>query len=232
MIYSEKTLAKFRENVKNLVFQYNEKNVSDLHVIISKGNRKIGHTMNVSLLPIFTCANCKKCMEYCYDIKACIQYKNVIKARVNNTVMVKKYMNEYFAQIEKAIQKRRKNFFFRWHVSGDIINEEYLDNMVRIAKKYPHFTFWTYTKNYTCVNNYVSKHGNNRKKAIPANLSIMFSEWQGLPMENHYNFPVFVCIMPDEKFRKGYYKCTGNCNDCIANKTGCVAGKSSQVGLH
>ena len=205
----------------------------DIHIVISKGNRKIGHTMNVSLLPIFTCANCKECKMFCYDIKACLQYpKNVLSARVKNTVLLKKSMSEYFNQIEKAIKRRKKNFYFRWHVAGDMISLEYLENMIRLAKKYPYFTFWTYTKNYSMVNEYVRTHGNSMKKAIPFNLSIMFSEWKGLEMDNPYGFPVFACVFPGEKPKKSWYRCTGNCNDCIANKTGCVYGESSYTTLH
>lgn len=232
-MYSKESIKKFMEQANEKIATTMERDPSDLHVVISKGNKKIGHTMNVSLLPIFTCANCKECKSFCYDIKACLQYpKNVLSARVNNTVLVRKNMEQYFEQIEKAIQKRRKNFYFRWHVAGDILSAEYFDNMVRIAKKYPHFRFWTYTKNYSLVNEYVKAHGNSRKKAIPSNLSVMFSEWKGLTMDNPYNFPVFACVFPNEKPQKQWYKCTGNCNDCIANKTGCIYGKTSYVGLH
>ena len=232
-MYSKEALTKFVNHANNLIKHYMSMDKNSLKVHISKGNRKIGHTMNVSILPLFTCANCKGCKEYCYDIKACLQYeKNVLTARAENTVLAKTARTEYFQQIENAIEKRKKNFFFRWHVAGDIIDIDYLDNMVRIATKYPHFTFWTYTKNYCVVNQYVEAHGNNRKKAIPANLSIMFSEWKGMPMDNKYDFPVFTCVFPDEQFPKGYHKCSGNCNDCIVNHAGCVAGKSSFTALH
>ena len=230
--YSTESIKKFMAMYNELINHFSGK-TEELSVCISKGNRKIGHTMNVSLLPIKTCANCSGCARFCYDIKACLQYpKNVLPARVRNTVLLYENGEKYFSEIEKAIQRRKKNFFFRWHVAGDIPHYNYLANMVRIAKKYPYMTFWTYTKNYSVVNQYVSDHGNKRKTAIPNNLSIMFSEWRGMEMINPYHFPVFTCVFPEENIPRGFHKCSGNCNDCIVNKTGCVIGKSSFTFLH
>ena len=79
-MYSKESLTKFVNHANNLIKHYMSMDKNSLTVHISKGNRKIGHTMNVSILPLFTCANCKGCKEYCYDIKACLQYeKNVVK---------------------------------------------------------------------------------------------------------------------------------------------------------
>ena len=90
-MYSKESIAKFMNQAKELEQYYLPMDPENIHIVISKGNRKIGHTMNVSLLPIFTCANCKECKMFCYDIKACLQYpKNVLSARVKNTVLLKK----------------------------------------------------------------------------------------------------------------------------------------------
>ena len=138
-MYTEKSIAKYLKQAKETEKRYLPMKAEEIQVVISKGNRKIGHTLNVSLAPIFTCANCKECKYFCYDIKACLQYpKNVLQARIKNTVLLRKSMEEYFNQIRKVIKRRRKNFFFRWHVSGDIVSEEYLSNMVKIAKEFPY----------------------------------------------------------------------------------------------
>ena len=169
---------------------YREKYAADefetfCDVSISMGNKKIGRVMNVSLAPILTCANCSECLKLCYDIKANIQYGNVLKARARNTVLALEYMDRYFQGIRYALAKRRKNKYFRWHVGGDIPNYKYFCEMVEIAKEQPDFTFWTYTKNYGIVNLYVQKCG---RAAIPENLTIMFSEWDGMKLVNPYNF--------------------------------------------
>lgn len=146
-MYSNETIKKVMETANILKERYIVKTADEILISISKGNRKIGRVMNVSLMPIMTCANCKECMHYCYDIKACLQYpQNVLDARVRNTVLVMIDINEYFKRIDEACTKRRKNKFFRWHVAGDIISAEYFEKMLEIARKHPDFIFWTYTK--------------------------------------------------------------------------------------
>lgn len=229
------------ESIRKIVALANEKekelknkNISEIKICISKGNKKIGKVMNVSLMPVKTCGNCKQCMLYCYDIKACLQYPNtVIDARMRNTVLLKRDRNEYFNRIENAIERRRTNKYFRWHVAGDIVDADYFDRMVTIAEKHPDFIFWTYTKMYHIVNNYL-KEG----KTIPGNLHIMFSEWDGMPLDNPYGMPVFTCKLKDgNKNHKPEYfdtlhRCPGNCDICKMLNRGCIKGENTYVDEH
>lgn len=204
----------------------------DIKICISGGNRKV-NALNVSIMPILTCGNCKECMHFCYDVKACLQYpKTVIAARMRNTCLLWKNRDEYFARIEKAISHRRKHKFFRWHVAGEIVDRDYLARMVDIARRHPDWTFWTYTKMYWLVNEYVRIHGGDRFVAIPSNLKIMFSEWKGLPMDNPYGFPVFACRYPDEPIPENTFKCPGNCDYCMEHCRGCIAGENTYNDLH
>lgn len=202
-----------------------------LNVAITKGNIKIGRVLNVSLMPIITCANCKVCHGFCYDIKACLQYLNVLKARVRNTVIYMFDPARYFEQIENAIRKARKNKYFRWHVSGDIPDYNYLENMIRIARESPDWIFWTYTKNYKLVNAWIAKNGGT-KTALPSNLSIMFSDWAGLDMDNPYGLPTFGVIDPGTPVPPGKFLCPGNCDICKAMHGGCIAGVDTVNYLH
>lgn len=221
-----------RETVKNAVGMLQERIAFyrdawnrdvNLDAVVSTGNKKIGNTLNVSLAPVITCANCSGCMAYCYDIKAVMAYKNVLNARAKNTALFMECPEKYFDDIEWAIEKRKSNKYFRWHVSGDIPNMNYLENMVRIARKYPEWAFWTYTKNYRVVNEYVRQYG---KDSIPSNLSIMFSEWKGMPMVNPYGFPEFRVVLKNDKKPEGVRWCCGNCNECIRNHSHCVKGET------
>ena len=219
--------------------KYEEMPIEDIKMCISSGNRKIGRVMNVSLMPVITCANCRECMYYCYDIKACLRYPDtVIDARMRNTVLWMRDPAEYFRRIREKIARRRKNFFFRWHVAGDIPNMDYLAEMVAIARENPNWIFWTYTKNYRVVNEYVRTHGGTKAAAIPANLNIMFSEWDGLPLDNPYNFPVFSCklkagnVNHSAEYFSKLHKCPGNCDICKNSRRGCVAGESSYADEH
>lgn len=225
--YSVETLKKFYDNAKILIDFYMQ-HVDEIKVCVTNGNRKIGRVMNVSLLPIFTClTRCNGCRFFCYDIKACMQYKNVLLARVRNTVLLWCNRNAYFEQIEQRIARRRKNKFFRWHVAGDIIDGDYLQRMIDIARHHPDFIFWTYTKQYHIVNRHCDKFG---KESIPGNLSIMFSQWDGIEMVNPYNFPEFRVY--DDISNVTEHRCPGNCEVCLKSKTGCPYGVTSAVKKH
>lgn len=203
--------------------------VADIRMAISKGNRKIGRVMNVSLPPILSCANCRECKFLCYDIKACLQYPaTVIDARMRNWAVLQQSRDEYFGRIDDAISRRRKNKYFRWHVAGDIVDGDYFARMVDIARKHPDFVFWTYTKNYKVVNAWCAEHG---RENVPANLTVMFSEWRGMPMENPYEFPEFRVVFKGETPPKGHY-CPGNCDICKAANRGCVAGETTYCMEH
>jgi len=235
MKYSTTTLTKVIRNLKARISYWKRQGIEAIKVCISSGNRKIGRVMNVSLAPIITCANCKECMHFCYDIKACLQYFNVLDARARNTALVMICREKYFTAIREKIARRKKNKYFRWHVSGDIVDIDYLKEMIAIAHENPDFIFWTYTKAYFIVNEYCKRYG---KETIPANLTIMFSEWDGMPMINPYLFPIFACKMKDgnknrsvESFEK-MYLCPGNCDICKESRRGCVVGEDTYTNQH
>lgn len=212
-------------------------NTKDIKMCISSGNIKIGRVLNVSLPPMITCGKAcvGTCDHYCYDIKACNLYANtVIDARARNFVLWIKDHDEYFRRIDEKMSRRRKNKYFRFHVSGDIVSAEYLDRMCKLARKHPDFVIWTYTKQYALVNEYVRTHGNDRNAAIPSNLTIMFSEWRGLEMNNPYNFPEFTCVFTSEgeKLDSGKWVCPGNCDICKKACRGCVNGENTQCEDH
>lgn len=233
MAYRKETLSKLINNMRAIRKEYERMDASDLKVTVSCGNRKIGKVMNVSTAPILACGNCKECKGYCYDVKACIQYRNVINARVKNLVIATKYRDLYFNQIESRIARRRTNKYFRWHVAGDILDIDYFSRMVEIARRHEDFIFWTYTKMYGIVNEYCDLYG---RDAIPGNLHIMFSKWDGLAMDNPYNFPVFACKMRDGNKDpmpwEAMYKCPGNCDICKEHKTGCIGGMNTYADEH
>lgn len=230
-IHDAEKLKKYITAAKAWFETYEETDVTELKVSFSNGNRKIGHVLNVSVAPIFTCKNCMGCgcPGFCYDITSCMVYPQVIPARVRNTVLAMKHRDEYFRQIDEKMTRRRKNKYMRFHVGGDIPDYDYFCRMVEIAAKHPDFVIWTYTKSYAIVNRYCKEHGNTRK-CIPGNFSIMFSEWLGYDIINPYDFPVFRTFKPGEKI--DVYECPGNCEICLATGRGCCHSETSGVGLH
>lgn len=202
----------------------------DVTISISNGNRKIGRCMNVSLAPIVTCGNCKECKYFCYDVKACCQYENVRIARAKNTALFNYDRDMFFGQLWAKMSRKKTNKYLRFHVSGEIKDVNHFDYIVKTARLFPDFKIWTYTKMYHVVNEWIKANGGS-KKALPDNLSVMMSEWKGLPIVNPYNLPVFRCVYSNEK-KPDIFHCPGNCDFCKANNCGCVNGQSAYVDLH
>ena len=228
-MYKKETLKKILSLLVTLVNMYMSRKYETLRLHISTGNKKIGRTHNFSMAPGLSCINCTECINYCYDIKACWQYENVRNARAENLAMMRMDMDATFRQIDDYISRKRRNKYFRWHVSGDILSIEYFNYMVQIARRHPDWLFWTYTKAYGYVNAWIKEHG---RDALPDNLSVMFSVWNGMQCPNPYGMPTFTCIMPDMKPDPDAWTCPGNCQACIASGHGCPHGESSQVDLH
>lgn len=231
-MYTNESISKVMDLARARAAELSNIPVDDIQMCISHGNRKIGRVMNVSLMPVMTYGNCKECKYLCYDIKACLQYPNtVIDARMRNTVIMRRDRNEYFRRIDDAVSHRRSNKMFRWHVAGDIIDVDYFDRMVKIARKRPDFVFWTYTKMYNVVNEWCSWHIDKRA-AVPSNLHVMFSEWRGMPMHNPYGFPEFRVVFKTDSIKPAGHYCPGNCDVCKAAGRGCIVGESTYCNEH
>lgn len=235
MAYREETINKYMAMAAGMI-QKVRANMADYEVSVSKGNNKIGKCLNVSLLPIITCGgNCKVCKGICYDIKACLRFpgiRGVLGARAKNTVLAMFDRERYFAQIDGMMTRRRTNKVMRWHVGGDIPDYDYLCRMIDNARNHPDFVIWTYTKQYSLVNRYVAEHGGSIEAAIPANLSIMFSVWEGLECENPYGFATFTCVLNGHEWPQGVHKCDGACHRCLEGRYGCPFRMSSAVAEH
>jgi len=217
------------EKMQLYIAEFMTADIDSLHVSVTKGNRKIGRVLNVSLAPIITCLNCLGCLKLCYDIKAILQYKNVAIARAKNYVILIRDRDKYFNEIIETLKHRKTNKFFRWHVAGDIIDVDYFDRMVKIARMFPDFRFWTYTKAYVFVNKWVKENG---KENLPQNLTVMFSEWKGMKMDNPYKFPEFRVWFHSEPKPTKVHWCPGNCEICLKSKTGCPYGQTTYCEEH
>lgn len=189
---------------------------------ISNGNSKMGQIPSVSLPPIKTCTNCKHCAKDCYAAKLCRIYPSVKNAYENNLKILLSDPDDYFMQVKYVSMFTR---FFRWHVSGDIVNREYFDNMVKIAVELPGTQFLAFTKNYTVVNDWISENGN-----LPDNLKIIFSGWYDLlTPDNPYNLPCSNVINKGETVPDNYLICGGNCSECACRGVGCWQIKNGET---
>lgn len=182
-------------------------------VSISKGNSKMGAIPSVSLPPVITCKNCATCAKKCYAAKLCRLYPSVRKSYENNLEVLKADRNAYFAQVKASAMMTR---FFRFHVSGDIIDTDYLDRMCKLAREVKGTQFLAFTKNYEDVNEYFKNH----KK--PQNLKLIFSlPFDGAMINNPHNLPTAAVILKGNEPKANYKVCGGNCTECACQGVGC-----------
>ena len=185
----------------------------NMTVSISAKNSKMGPIPSVSLPPIITCKNCETCAKKCYAAKLAKIRKTVREAWQRNLDILETDRNSYFLQVKAAAMVTR---FFRFHVSGDIIDRDYLDRMVKMARELKGTDFLAFTKNYEDVNEYFKNH----KK--PANLHLIFSlPFDGAKIDNPHNLPTAAVILKGQEPKPEYKMCGGNCTECACRGVGC-----------
>lgn len=173
----------------------------------------MGAIPSVSLPPVKTCAPGCTCAGKCYAAKMCRIYPSVRQSYENNLMAYYDDPARYFAAVERAAATQR---FFRWHVSGDIIDGLYLFTMCQIAERLPDTTFLAFTKRYDLVNDYIA--GGH---VVPENLKLIFSEWPGMAMENPHGLPVAHVIFKGTEPADAWKICGGNCTECACRGVGC-----------
>ena len=193
----------------------------NMTVSISAKNSKMGPIPSVSLPPIVTCKNCETCAKKCYAAKLCRLRPSVKAAYDRNLAILKEDRNSYFIQVKAAAMVTR---FFRFHVSGDIVDIDYLDRMVKMARELKGTDFLAFTKNYEDVNEYFKNH----KK--PANLHLIFSlPFDGAKIDNPHNLPTAAVILKGQEPKPEYKMCGGNCTECARRGVGCWQLKKGQT---
>ena len=193
------------------------------HVSISRGNSKMGSISSLSLPPIITCSKeaCKLCGKKCYALKIARLRKSVHDAYQRNLNILINEPDKFWREVNAALATSR---FFRFHVSGDIYNDDYFANMVNLAKKNSHCEILCFTKKFDIVNRYLEKH------RLPKNLHIIFSGWKGLTINNPNNLPEAHVLFRDgyTTAKDGAKFCSGNCYECSVSMANCWSLKKSE----
>ena len=190
-------------------------------VKISPGNKKMGCVPSISLPSVVTCRTCD-CQKKCYARKLERLRPNVAAAYKHNLDLLKSDPETYWREVEASIMMSR---FFRFHVSGDIPDSFYFENMVNITSRNSHCQILCFTKRYEIINDYITSHGE-----LPRNLHIIFSGWPGLQMVNPHSLPE-----AHVRFRNGLttapegaHECAGNCSECAVTDGGCWSLRSGE----
>lgn len=182
-------------------------------ISVSKGNSKMGSIISVSLPAGVTCNPAAPCYITCYARRLEARRKTVRTSYERNLRVYKESRESYKLQIKAAAITQR---FFRYHVSGDIVDDDYFQMMVEIATELPECRFMTFTKQYDIVNRWIAANGD-----LPKNLQIIFSVWRGFDCPNVYRLPEAHIAYRDgtRTARENAISCKGSCTEC------CLAGK-------
>lgn len=181
----------------------------------------MGNIKSISMPRVVTCAPDVPCAKTCYVRH--FDWRGVVRDAYENNLNL--WLTDPDGFELQATAAAYGSFYFRWHVSGDIVSQDYLAMMCRVARKLPHTHFLAFTKQYEIVNQYLEN-----KKRIPRNLHILFSEWPGYNMNNPYNLPVAyvsfkngICDAPSDA-----KECGGHCEECAYAGKNCWVLKKGQ----
>jgi hypothetical protein len=175
---------------------------------ISDGNMKLGNIPNVSLTPCKSCSPDAPCKKKCYAMKAYRMYPKVRKAWDTNRKESKSNRTKYFADIRKFLAKKMPRFF-RWHVAGDIPDEDYLSHMVNIAKTFPEVKFLAFTKRHDILKDWPAVE-------MPKNLSIVASMWPNWGSAPEGYPRAWMQDGTEKRVPENALECPGACHNCGA----------------
>lgn len=191
--------------------------------VTKKGNSKTGSKVGCYNFPVEQSCN-HKCE--CYKSKACYacggfyQMPDNIYGYAENLAFFLKSDNETFCNVFCEELKKNGNKKFRYFTIGDILNARFFECMIENARRMPDVKFWSYTKKYNIVNNWVNVHGIEN---FPKNLKIIFSHWMNedgtyFPMDNPHNFPTseFIPLGKEELAKNVTHICPCSNPDVLA----------------
>ena len=108
--------------------------------------------------------------------------------------------------------------YFRWHSSGDIVDEYYFKKMVDLAINQREVRFLVFTKKYEIVNEYIDEH-----KELPRNLTVVLSAWGKWLPDNKYRLPMAYVSLKNGSAHipKAARQCIGYCGECVSGLQNC-----------
>ena len=159
------------------------------------------------------CKNCQYCDGLCYNNKFLV--KSNIKAinELKNLVAYILKKEELEEKINNSIGNSR---LFRIHGNGEFHSVENLEFWIKIAKNNKKVIFYTYTKAYDLIENYLASG-----KKLPSNLIINVSMVEGQQTDLNKKYPLlmknnkFIIILDKELSNdKKATICGGKCLKC------------------
>lgn len=189
--------------------------MTEAKVHISYHISKLGEKIpSVNLPAGLSCRPDAPCAKDCYAKHGRFIFNNVKTPMMNNWNIWKTDPERYEKEVLIAAYFSK---WFRWHSSGDIPDERYMEMIPRIAENLPGTKFLCFTKQAELVNDYLNHH------TKPDNLSLVLSAWGDWIPENPHGLPMSYvrlknspCDIPANAF-----ECGGFCGKCIWTDKNC-----------
>lgn len=180
-----------------------------MDIITTKNDKLGGYIAQVNMEKGTTCRPDAPCFKGCYCNHGKMNCPTVKKGHQIRYELYKANPIGFFAKLSNELDWQPFKYF-RWHSSGDIVDEQYLDLMCKLARKHRTTHFLCFTKKYELVNQYLDTH---RK---PSNLVICLSNWGTWRVENPHHLPEsFVNFgKGNEDIPEFAYECPDSCADC------------------
>jgi hypothetical protein len=176
-------------------------------VFISTDNSKLGRIYNISLPPGLSCGKDVPCRRDCYARHIWRRKRlHVEQGWSLNWYHYQTCPRNYFDAITEFLREKARRYF-RWHVSGDIVDSDYWQGMLRVASALPETRFLCFTKRHDLV---------RKSRVIPGNLTVVASMWPGWGTPPR-KFPRAWCRhpkQPDPRIPKTAKRCPGHCDTC------------------
>lgn len=185
-------------------------------ITVSFKSKKLGRIPSLNIPPVLTCRRDAPCSSLCYARKGTFNYKNVVKSHMDNYIAYNEDQKGFFKEINKTLNNDVVIYkYFRWHMSGDIVDMKYLYGMIELAKKNKKTKFLAFTKKFELVNMYLSVVN----EEPPKNLKIVFSAWdKDFKVDNPHNLPISYVNFKNKALNpsipENAKKCSGDCSNC------------------
>lgn len=178
----------------------------NLKVKVSLGNTKIGATPNISQPAGLSCAPGVACLhEGCYAVNTSRRYPNARDAWQYNFDLANEDIYQFADSLNEWLKKKRPPYF-RFHVSGDFIDQIYYEALREVTIYNPDTKFLAFTKQFTL----------NFRQNDPDNFKIVWSMWPSMPLPTGYKLWPKSWLWEDPRRPKDlpYIFCPGNCETC------------------
>ena len=177
-------------------------------ILLSFGNGKISSIVAIFDLPaLYTCPAAKACRKFCTSLKAQVgKWKGVPQARWRNfwaSLYDPTFVDQMVAKIQASEVK-----WGRFHVSGDLYNQKYIQKIAEIARRLPQVHFYLYTK---------SLHLDLTPLTILPNFTVIKSEGGYYDHLINYDTDNYARVITDPKQQR---KDEFLCSEGLASRSG------------